>query len=176
MQSQLPARAAQGVLDQDARRLQAVADRVGRGVVLAVARRLALLQRDLDQRVDHRRAGPSSAAGPDQCSSERVQPEHRHHPADRGGLLGRSGRIAGGERGVALGHSLVHHGQGLRHAEVVVQRRGERGGQRRGARLRPVWLRRRARFGGPGRRSPRSAGTPAAASARASGEYSISER
>src|SRR5690606_31038316 len=52
--AQLPAGPVRGVLDGDAGLGELVPDGVGGGVVLAGSGRLALLQRHLDQRVDHR--------------------------------------------------------------------------------------------------------------------------
>ena len=136
-----------GVLDLDAGGLDLVADRVGGGEVLGLARGLRAARAGR-RRARRRRRSASASAVPvlGQAGSSGSRPSTssiaRTCPAAGAGVLAR------GELPVALAHRVVEHRDRGRRAEVVVHRRGER--LRQLARL----DRRR-----PGRGSSRSAGS-----------------
>jgi hypothetical protein len=99
-----------------------LADGVGLRPVLALAGRGARLDGDGHQRVDDRRQLTGAVVGP---LVDRVERQHREHPADVGQRRRDRRRVALGQRGVARAHPAVHRGERLRHGEVVVERSGE---------------------------------------------------
>jgi hypothetical protein len=97
-----------------------------RPAITSAAIPLPLLERHAGQRVDHgpQPLLPGAARRP--RHGQRVQAEHAEHRPDLGEMLGCPGGVAGRQRGVAVGDRLVHDGERLRDAEVVVKRGGER--------------------------------------------------
>src|SRR5450631_3979172 len=102
--SQLPAGSRGRVFDDYARPGQLIANRVGGGVIFALARGSALFQRERHQSVDNRaQVAPRNVAG----ASTDIESKHAQHRRDLTELLTDEQQIAARHRSVAFAYRVV---------------------------------------------------------------------